>query len=134
MAPMGAPNGGNARGMARCRQPVMHGSPYSTSLERRLATALMAGDQQHHAVAGACCPIEPSIDRLPGSIEAVAVQVEDHVGFDPPRGKAPVPAAVKRSLLKAFGRRGRGFDWPWLRMPPHRFDSRRLRHIGRRQI
>jgi hypothetical protein len=96
----------------------MHGGSYSPSLERRLSLTLMPGDQQHHPVAGGNCAIQPFVDRLPGSVEAVAMEVEDHFRFDPPRPKSAIPAAIERRILQAFAWQRNGLSRSLLGRPP----------------
>src|SRR5688572_13333140 len=82
MAAMGAPDGGDPRRVARCREPVVDRGPDPPSLDGRLAWPLMAGDQQHDAVAGGDRLLQDGVDRAPGTVEIMAVQVEDSVGGD----------------------------------------------------
>jgi hypothetical protein len=118
MAAVSTSNRGGARGVARGRQPVMHRSSNSPTLERRLAPTLMTGDQQYHSVAGAYCAIQPLVDCLPGLIETVAMKVEDPIRFNPPRAKPAVPTAVKRGVLKALAWRWHWVGPSWLGDPP----------------
>lgn len=83
MTSVSTPYRGDARGMARGRQPVMHRGPDSAPFERRIALALMAGYQQQDAVARRNRPFQRPVDRLPGPIQAVAMEIEDPVGLHP---------------------------------------------------
>jgi hypothetical protein len=100
MAAVSTPDRGNHRRVARCRQPVVHGSPDSTAFEGRLAVALMAGDEQHHPVPGSNRALEPLIDGLPGAIKTVAVEIDRSIRHHPSAYKPPIPTAVERRLLK----------------------------------
>jgi hypothetical protein len=46
MASVGATDGGNARGVPRSGEPVMHRGPDLPALNRRLAGAVVPGNQQ----------------------------------------------------------------------------------------
>jgi len=70
--------------------------PNSAALQRRFALTLMAGNQQHDPVPGGNRPLQSKVNRLPCTIEAVAMQIQRSVGIDPSRSKPPVPTAVKR--------------------------------------
>lgn len=89
----------DARGMPGYAQPVVNGSPNPTANEWRIPLAFMAGYQQQHPFAGSNRLLQRSVDRFPGPVEAVAMEVENPVGIDPASADAPVPAAVQRRLM-----------------------------------
>ena len=83
---MRAPDRGDASGMTRNGQPVVHRGPDPAPLQWRIALALMAGNQQQNPVTRGYGAFQRVIDRGPGAIEAVTMEIEDPVGFDPTRG------------------------------------------------
>lgn len=95
MAPVGGPHRRDARGMAGCSQPIVHGRANSAPFERRLALPFMAGNQEQNPIAARNRALQRPIDRFPGAIEAVAVQVERPVGLDLAGLQAPVPSAIE---------------------------------------
>ena len=82
----------------------MDGGADSAPLDRRLAPALMAGNQQQDAVSGGDGLLERSVDRFPGAVEIVAVEVERAIGLDAARAESLVPAAVEGGGFKRSGR------------------------------
>lgn len=74
----------------------------SATFNRWIALALMARDQQQDPVAGRDRSLQRPVDRIPGAIKSVPMQVEHSVGVNPTRPEAPVPAAVERCLTKSF--------------------------------
>ena len=92
---MRASNGGDLRRITGGGQPVVDGSADPPALHRWVARPMMAGDQQHNTVAGADRLLERAVDRGPCAVEIQAVQVDDAVGLDGARAKAPVPASVE---------------------------------------
>ena len=93
---MGAAHRGDRRGVPGRGEPVVHGSPDLSSLDRRLAGAVMAGDEQQHSVAARDRLVEAAVDGRPCRIERQAMEVEGAVGFDGPAAKPLVPSAVER--------------------------------------
>lgn len=81
----------------------MDSGPNSSPFERRIGFAFMARDQQQNPVSGRNCALQRPIDRIPGAIKAVPMQVEHSVGIYPAGPEPPVPAAVERCLTKVFG-------------------------------
>jgi hypothetical protein len=106
MSPVSASNGGNSRRMARCRKPVVDRGADHAALDRRLAGAMMAGDQKHDALAAGDGVAKPAVDCLPCALEAHPVEVEDSVGLERAVAQPPVPAAVER-VARNRPRRGR---------------------------
>ena len=95
VAAVRAAHGGDARSVARGGEPVMDGGADSAPLDRRLAPALMAGNQQQDAVSGGDGLLERSVDRFPGAVEIVAVKVERAIGLDVAGAKTLVPTAIQ---------------------------------------
>ena len=89
---MSASNGGNRAGMARRGEPVVDGGPDLATPDRRIARAVMPGDQQDHAVAARDRLLQTAIDCLPGSVERHPMEIERAVGIDIARAKPSVPA------------------------------------------
>jgi len=81
----------------------MNGGPNSTPLQRRFAVALVPRDQQNDPVPRGDRTLQPAVDRLPGSIEAVAVKVNRSVWLNASRAQAPVPAAVQGRAMQGPG-------------------------------
>lgn len=100
-----AANRGDPRGMTGRSQPVVDRSAYPPALHRRLARPLMAGNQEDEPVAGVDRPFERKVDRLPCTIEIVAVQVDHPVGLDRPAPKLPLPAGIEPGAEPLRGRR-----------------------------
>jgi hypothetical protein len=92
MTPMSPANRGNRAGMARSREPVVDGRPDLAALYRRIARAVMPGDQQDHSVAARDCLLQATIDRLPRSVERHPVEIERAIRLDIARPKPAVPA------------------------------------------
>lgn len=107
MTSMGAAHRGNLRRMMRCIEPVVNRGAYRSAADRRLARAVMAGDQEHDPLAPRDRLLECAVNRLPGSIEAHPVKVDDAVGFDGAAAQPPVPAAVEGGPGTATLRRHR---------------------------
>jgi hypothetical protein len=122
--------------MAGSRQPVVHRSAYSAAFQRRLALALMSGDQQQDPVSGSNRPLQSMVNCLPRTIEAVAMQIQRPVGHDPAGAKASVPAAVERRRLQSFGPLRGGHCPPSFRCPRSGLDhcGPRARRFGVGQI
>ena len=95
MPAMGAAHRGNGVRMARNGEPVMDCGADAAALHRRLARAVVTGDQQHDASTTVDCAIQGAIDGVPGTMEAHAVKVEGHVGLDIAGAEAAVPSAVE---------------------------------------
>ena len=79
----------------------------SPALDRRLAGPMMAGDEQHDAVAARDRLLERAVDRAPGAVEVHAVKVEDAVGLDSAASAAAGPSC-RRASFRALARRWRG--------------------------
>ena len=92
---MRAPDSGDLRRVARSGQPIVNGGADAASLDGRLAGAGMAGNQQHDAVAALDGLLQAPVDRGPGAVQRVAMEIDGAVGLDRPFGEAPVPAAVE---------------------------------------
>ncbi len=79
-----ASHGGDFRRMAGHGQPIVNGGADPSPRDRRFTGPLVACNQQDEPVS---CPdgiLERAVDRRPGAIEAVAVQVECPVRNDRP--------------------------------------------------
>ena len=74
----------------------MHRSADPAAVQRRIALALMAGDEEQNPFATGNCALKRTIDRDPCSIQSVAMQVEDSVWLDLSGTKPPIPAAIQR--------------------------------------
>ena len=113
MATVSAPDRRDPRRMAGNRQPIMNGGPDPATSKGRFAFALMPRNQQQNAVSGCNGSLQCPIDRLPGPVQRMAVEVEHPVRFQPTSPYLAVPATVQRGLLKRFeplglaGRRAR---------------------------
>jgi hypothetical protein len=94
MTSVRAANGGNAPGVAGRSQPVVHGGADLASGDRRLARAMMAGDEEDEACTAGNRLLETAVDRLPGTIETHAVEVDGPVGRYGAGSEPLVPAAV----------------------------------------
>ena len=123
MAPMGPADRGDARCVARSGKPIVNSRTDSSSLDRRIAGAMMPRDQQQHPLAGHDCLLEPAVDRTPGAIEIHAVEIEGALRLHGARAKPPVPASIERGARR----------WPTCRRcPRNRFwrrDSALLRRV-----
>jgi hypothetical protein len=64
-------------------QPIMDHSANSASHQGRLAFAFMTGDQEQDTVAGSDGPLQCPVDRFPGAVEGVTVEVKQAIGLDP---------------------------------------------------
>jgi len=88
--------------MARCGQPVVDRGPDPAALHRRLASAVMAGDQEQEPVAAPDRLLERAVDRAPGGIQRHSVKVEHAIGFDRPAPQPAVPAAIEGCSRPCF--------------------------------
>ena len=61
-------------------------------MHRRVAWAGVAGDQQKHPLGVNKRIFKRAINGLPGTIEIMAVQVDDPVRLDVARAQPPIPA------------------------------------------
>lgn len=82
MTAMGPSHGSDFRSVARDSEPVVDGSADAAPLDRRIAGPLMAGDQEDDAFAVNDRLLQRPVDRLPGAIEVVTVEIDDPVGAD----------------------------------------------------
>ena len=122
MAPVGASDSSNSRGMPRRGQPVVNRGANLASLDRWRTRARVAGDEENHALPGPDRGVEPTVDRAPGLVEVEPMQVEDPVRLDGTGAKALVPARIQRSG-RAWRRGRRGGDGSRLcRASAHRLD------------
>ena len=92
-------------------EPVVNGGADAPTLDRGVARAMMAGNQQHDPVAGTNGALKPAINRLPGGVEGHPVEVEDAFGLDCAAAQTLVPATVQRALANRFGWRRRLGLW-----------------------
>ena len=118
VASMSAPHRGDPGRVAGNRQPVVNCRPDSTPFERRLAPSLMTRDQEQDPVARGDRSLQRPVDRLPGAVQAVAVEVQRAIRLDPSRPQPLVPASVKRGRLKSFGPNWIRFSRPNRRNAP----------------
>ncbi len=80
----------------------MDRGPDTATFDGWIALAFMPRDEEQDPVAGGYCALQRPIDRIPGAIEGMAMQVEHSVGLDASRSKATVPAAVERCVTNIF--------------------------------
>src|SRR5437868_2418565 len=91
-------DGSNLGGVPRGCEPVVNGRTNPAALDRRLAWAVMAGNQQYDAVPSHNCLVEPAIDRRPSAVEVLAVQIDHPVGCNRAGPELPVPGPVEGLL------------------------------------
>ncbi len=89
-------------------------------MDGRLASAVVAGNEQHDPVAACDGLLEGAVDRVPRLIKIVTVEVEDTIGFDIAGLKLAVPAPVQRQTRRGSSGRGGSSS------ADRRFDKRRL--------
>ena len=91
----------------------MNGGSNSTAFQRRLAFALMPRDQEQNSFP--CCngSLQSSIDRLPGPVQRMAMQVEHAIRLQAAVAQFPVPTSIQRGLLKGFGALRLDWSWAW---------------------
>ena len=83
-------------------QPIMDYGADSAACNGWIALAFMARNQEQNPVARGNRALQRPVDRVPGAVETMPMQVEHPVGLDPAGPEAPVPAAVERCLTKIF--------------------------------
>ena len=92
MPAMRAADRSDRMGVARGCQPAADRSSNAPANQRRIASPLVAGNEQNQPLAPRDCALEAVVDGLPCRIKAVTVEVDDSVGLDAATGEAPVPA------------------------------------------
>ena len=113
MTPMSAADRRDRSGVARRRQPVVDRGPDFPALDRRIARPVVPRDQEYDALAPGDGSLQPAVDRGPGAVEIVAVQIEHSIRLGRAGTKAPVPARVeRRSKLGRRAQRLRFFRTP----------------------
>lgn len=95
MAPVGTSHGRDMGCVARGSEPVVHGCADPAAPDRRLARSVMAGDQQHQAVAARDRLLQAPVDRRPRLVERHAVQVQNAIRLDVAAPQPFVPAPVE---------------------------------------
>lgn len=95
MAAVSAPYGGYSRSVPGSLQPVVDCGANFAPLHGHVAGAGMAGDQQYDSFTSGDCALQAAIDGPPGAVEAVAMEVDDAIGFDRAGAQAPVPAGIE---------------------------------------
>lgn len=90
----------NARRVAGSRQPIVDSGPDPATFQGWIALSFMPGDQQHDTLATCYGPLQCPVDRQPGAIQAMAVEIEHAIRVDPSGAQAVVPASVERGGLK----------------------------------
>jgi len=111
----------NIRSVARGGQPVVDGRSDGAAADRRLAWAVMAGDEQDHPVASGDRLLERAVDRAPRAIEAQSMKVDDPVRLDRTFAKAAIPGRVEGIPPRdGEGNRPRSGRWrgPTVEAPP----------------
>ena len=73
---------GDARRMARDREPVVNGGANPAAFDRRIAAPTMSGDEEDDARATSNRAFEDMVDRAPCSIETHAMKIQGHIGLD----------------------------------------------------
>ena len=112
MAPMRSPDGSDFLSVPGGGEPVVDGSADPSALDRRLARPRMAGDQKQHPFPVNHRPFQRGIDGPPGSVQTMAVQVDDAVRLDLPGTQAAVPMRIQiigDGCLRPSGRRRRNW-------------------------
>jgi len=118
MPPVRASNRGDPARVPRCGQPVVNRRSNLAPLDRRLAGASVAGDQQDKPVAPRNPLLETAIDCPPRTLEVHAVQVDYAVRFDRTVAETPVPACIEGLARLGAGRlHGLGRKLPRRRDP-----------------
>src|SRR5688500_1488152 len=113
VAPMSRADGGNPWRVARGREPLVDGGADLAAPDRRLARAVMSGDQKDDAVPSIDRLLERPVDGAPGAVETHSVKVDDAVRFDRATAQSSVPASIQRGPRPRRDRRRRG--WSMLR-------------------
>jgi hypothetical protein len=60
----------------------MHRSTDGSSPDGRIARPVMAGDEQHDALAAADGLLKTAVDRSPSRVEAHSMKIENAIGLD----------------------------------------------------
>jgi hypothetical protein len=84
--------------MARSRQPIMYRGADSAPFEGRFSLALMTRNQEQNTVARCDRALQHLINRYPGAIETMSVEVEHPIRNNPAGFQAPIPAAIQGGL------------------------------------
>jgi hypothetical protein len=124
MTSVGAAHGGDPCRVARGSQPVVDRGANLAALDRRLARPMMAGDQEHDAVAAGNRLVEAAVDCMPGAVEVHSVEVEDSVDLDVASAQPLIPAAIER-----FSR-----DWLLLRQQRCNRSGESCPNVGFRRL
>ena len=91
---MGGANRGDARSVARHRQPVVDRRPDLAAPNRCSAGPLMPRNQQQDAIASIDRPFESEVDCAPRRVEVVAMEIEGAVWLNRARLEFAIPASV----------------------------------------
>jgi len=70
---------GNPHGVTGCGEPVADRRPNAPALDRWIAGAGVAGDEQHHPLIRRNRLLQAAVYRAPGTVEIVAVQIDDPI-------------------------------------------------------
>lgn len=106
---MGAADRSNLARVPRCGEPIVNGSTDCAPADRRIAGALMAGNQEKEPLAARDRLLERAIDRSPGAVEAHPVEIDHPVRCNSPGGELAIPACIEGragSRLPEGARRG----------------------------
>lgn len=91
---MSAPDCGDGAGVPRSGEPMLDRGTNPPANERRIALTPMPGDEQYQPVTAGNRLLETAIDRPPGGIEAMPVQIDHPVRRDGALRQSPIPAAI----------------------------------------
>jgi hypothetical protein len=98
----------------------------SAAYDRRLTASLVPGDQQDDPVTRRNGALQRIIDRRPGAVEVMAMEVERAIRADISRSQALVPRSVEGRRLKRRARRWGCSGGPRWRNPAARRRSWRI--------
>jgi hypothetical protein len=86
----------------------MNGGSDPPPFQRWLSFPFVTRDEEQDAITRRDRSLQCTVDRFPGPVEIMTVEIDDSVGLDAAGAKAPVPAAVESGMLVGDGRPGDG--------------------------
>ncbi len=140
MSPVRAPDRSDPRCMTRNCQPVVHRGPDSATGYGRLARTMVPSDQQQDTIPPGNCLIKRAVDRCPGAVQRVAVEIESSVRLDCSGSQPPLPVSVQRAMdggarsrrrWRGACRRNSGLHPRWSGFDFHRGRTGRKRGLDR---